>query len=115
MSSYTITRANLDGITGLEIAFGTTKLLPPYEEVPDEFKHGNTYTELVSALFVGQPLPDLEITFREGFTDEQCPEQLNRAVHAHLHSFQPKHEHKIAGVAYLVSQVCLLQAADPEG
>lgn len=109
MSSYRISRADLDGISDPEIAFGTTRLLPAYEEVLDEFKRGNAYTELVRALFFGQPLPDLEITFREGFTDEQCPEQLNRAVRAHLRSFEPKHEHKIAGVAYLIGQVCVLQ------
>jgi len=41
---------------------------------------------------------------KEGFT----PEMLNRAVRSHLQSYGPKHEHKIAGVGYMMSRACTL-------
>lgn len=95
-----------NGIEDVEIAFGTSKLLPPYEAVPDEFKRGNDYTKLLDSMFYDQPLPDGEIVFREGFDDADAPALLNRVVRAHLRSFEPKHEHKIAGLGYLLSQAC---------
>ena len=102
---------NMNTITDVEIAFGTTKLLPPFDAVPDEFKRGNDYTRLLDHLFSGQPLPDGEIVFREGFDDTEAPALLNRVVMAHLRSFEPKHEHKIACLGYLVSQACEVQFA----
>src|SRR3989344_4074431 len=76
MVDFGLTRESLDSITDLDIAFGTTKLLPAYE-----------------------------IVFRKGFDDPDAPDALNRAVTAHLRSFEPKHQHKIAGLGYLVSLV----------
>lgn len=106
MPEFNLNRESLNSITDVEIAFGTTKLLPSYDEVPDEFKHGNDYTKLLDRLFADQPPPDGEIVFREGFDDAYAPALLNRVVRAHLRSFEPKHEHKIAGLGYLLSKVC---------
>jgi len=105
MVDFGLTRESLDSITDLDIAFGTTKLLPAYCHVPEEFKHGNRYTQLMDLMFGEQPLPDWEIVFRKGFDDPDAPDALNRAVTAHLRSFEPKHQHKIAGLGYLVSLV----------
>ena len=44
MGEFSLNAQALMGITDLELAFGTTKLLPDYEQVPDEFKNGNVYT-----------------------------------------------------------------------
>ena len=101
MPEFNLKRESLNAITDVEIAFGTTKLLPPYDAVPDEFKRGNDYR-----LFADQPPPDGEIVFREGFDVADAPALLNRVVRAHLRSFEPKHEHKIAGLGYLISRVC---------
>lgn len=106
MPEYSLLRESLDTITDVEMAFGTIKLLPPYESIPDEFKRGNDYTKLMDCLFAGIPMPEGEIIFREGFDDAGAPALLNRVVRAHLRSFEPKHEHKIAGLGYLVSQAC---------
>lgn len=106
MAEFKLLRDSLNTITDVEIAFGTTKLLPPYDAVPDEFKCGNDYTKLLDHMFAGQALPEGEIVFRDGFADSEAPALLNRLVMAHLRSFEPKHEHKIAGLGYLVSQVC---------
>lgn len=57
MRKFNLKRESLDTITELEVAFGTTKLLPPFDVVPSEFKRGNDYTKLLDHLFSGQPLP----------------------------------------------------------
>lgn len=106
MPEFNLKRELLNTITDAEIAFGTTKLLPPFDAVPDEFKRGNDYTKLLNQLFAGQPVPAGEIVFREDFDDPDAPALLNRVVMAHLRSFEPKHEHKIAGLGYLISQAC---------
>ena len=97
---YTITKDDLESITDAEVAFSTTRLLPEWDQIPDEFKtsQGNKYTKLASDIFFGNELTG-EIDLNEGIE----PELLSRAVRAHLSSFQPKHEHKISGVAYMVS------------
>ena len=51
MTEYTLTRQSLDTITDVEMVFGTVKLLPPYEVVPEAFKRGNNYTRLMDCLF----------------------------------------------------------------
>lgn len=109
--AYNLTRESLNTITDAEIAFGTVKLLPPYAEVPDDFKRGNHYTDVMNCLFFGKALPEIEMEFREGFQDNEALIQLNRVVSAHLRSFAPKHEHKIAGLGYLLSLVCVLHPA----
>ena len=106
MPDFKLKRESLNTITDVEIAFGTTKLLPPFDAVPDEFKRGNDYTKLLDRLFADQPPPEGEIVFREGFDDADAPALLNRVVRAHLRSFEPKHEHKIAGLGYLISLAC---------
>ena len=109
MDSYTLTRDSLETITDLDVAFGTTKLLPAYEQVPPEFKPsngGNVYTKIMDCMFSGTPIPKGNVVFRPGFDDTEAPKLLGRVIQAHLRSFEPKHEHKIAGLGYLVSQVC---------
>lgn len=105
--NYTVTPADLESITDLEIAFSTSRLLPEWEDVPQEFRDGNVYTKLAEAIFNGTALPQGNIELKPGFT----PERLSRAVRAHLQSFEPKHEHKIAGVGYLIAQVATLEEA----
>ena len=106
MAEYKLQREALNTITDLELAFGTTKLLPPFELVPEQFRRGNAYTRLLDCMFSGAPLPDAEVAFRPGFDDPDASMLLARAVRAHLRSWEPKHEHKIAGLGYLISQAC---------
>lgn len=107
---YSLTPADLASITMPEQAFSTERLLPAWEDIPEEFKKGNVYTELVSALFYGTELPAGVMEFHSGF--EGAGEDLNKCVRAHLQSFGPKHEHKIAGIGYMVSLVCTMHPAD---
>lgn len=101
-----LTREMLAGITDVELAFGTEKLLPPWEEIDQSFKDGNIYTRLAEAIHFGSPLPDAEIVFKEGFEADGVAQELNRCVRAHLTSFGPKHQHKVAGVGWIIAQVC---------
>lgn len=89
------------------MAFGTTRLLPPPEAIPEAFWHGNAYTRLAEALFDGSQLPPLLIEFKPGFDAQR----LRRIVRSHLASFEPKHQHKIAGVGYLIAQAATLTPA----
>lgn len=106
MAPYQLTRDAISTISDVEIAFGTTKLLPPFDEVPESFKRGNEYTRMLDCLFANVPLPDANVEFLEGFDDLDAPALLARVVQAHLRSFQPSHEHKIAGIGYLLSKAC---------
>lgn len=105
--TITPTRVDAEPITDLELAFGTTRLLPPPEAIPEAFWRGNAYTQLAEALFYGAPLAPLRIKFKPGFDANQ----MQRIVRSHLASFEPKHEHKIAGVGYLISQMATLTPA----
>jgi len=107
LSPYTLTPADLASITDPERAFSTMRLLPAWSDISDEFKSGNIYTELAEAIPYGRPLPDGEIKFLPGF--EESADALNTCVRAHLQSFGPKHEHKIAGVGYMISKACIMR------
>lgn len=98
---YTLTPADVASITDVECAFSTTRLLPEVEDIPAEFKsqRGNIYTDIADCIFFGKEMPEAEIEMKEGFD----PEAVNRCVRAHLTSWSPKHQHKIAGVGYMIS------------
>ena len=108
--TYTVTAEQLASITMPEVAFGTERLLPAWEAIPDSFKSGNLYTKLAEAIFYGTPLPKGEMELNDGIG----PEMLNRAVQAHIASFGPKHEHKIAGVGFMIASACTF-TPDPAG
>ena len=89
-------------VTNLDLAFGARALdlMPPMSEIPAEFKnHRNTWVKLQSDwLFHGL---DKSATFqpRDGI-DGAC---ALRHLAVIQNSFEPKHEHKEAAVAYLAS------------
>lgn len=91
-------------VNDVDIAFGghTDKLLPKYEEIPDEFKNMNSRTKwnkMVDDWFYCG-LKNLRLKPKAGVDTEKALKHI-RAVMA---SFEPKHEHKIAGCAYLLSK-----------
>lgn len=104
--AYAVTPEDMASITDVEMAFSTERLLPAWDDIPAEFQDGNRYTELAEAIFHGRELPDCQIELKDGFE----PQSLNRAVRAHLQSYGPKHQHKIAGVGLLIAQAATLTA-----
>jgi len=112
--TYKITRTDLASITDLELAFSTERFLPAWDEIPSEFKAGNLYTRIAESIFYGRPMPEFEMAFRGEFEDADAPAAINKCVRAHLQSYARKHEHKIAGVGFLMAQVFdLLPASQP--
>jgi hypothetical protein len=88
-------------VSDVELAFPAQvmHLLPKWEDIPEEFKNDNTnWNSLVSEWFFG------------GLSGKFIPKEgidlkmAMRHLQACMHSYQPKHEHKEAGVAYLMSQ-----------
>lgn len=79
-------------------AIVTGKLLPPVEDIPKEFINGNRWTELVNRHFAGLPVT-ASLSCKDGVDYTAALRQVS----ACMASFEPKHEHKIAGVAYLMS------------
>lgn len=90
-------------VTGLDLAFGNIKHMPRYETVPDEFKvwRGNPYVDLVSKWFFdGLKRDDIaRLVPRPGVEKGRAL----AAIRAIICSFEPQHEHKEAGAAYLLS------------
>jgi hypothetical protein len=90
-------------VSGLDVAFGPsdiTDMMPPYADIPNEFtRFTNPWHGLVADWFF-QGLDKLELTPREG-VDRTLAMKHIRSV---MGSFAPKHEHKEAGVAFLLSE-----------
>lgn len=87
-------------ITPDELALGTTKALPPYDEIPGEFSHmNNKWNQLFNEWFFFG-LAKLEVIPKEGIDKKKAL----TAISAHMRSFKSKHEHKEAGVAFLMSE-----------
>jgi hypothetical protein len=90
--------ATIDDVTVVFPARVVGRLLPDMEDIPAEFKHrSNPWSQLVSRWFfrglTGRFVP------RDGIDGTAAL----RHVKTVLGSFEPKHEHKEAGVAYLLS------------
>lgn len=90
-------------LTLVDVIFGKIEHLPAWDDIPAEFKHhNNLYCEFVSDWFFnGLTEADMaRLTPREDI--ERGP--AFAAVKAILASWEPKHEHKEAGAAYLLSE-----------
>lgn len=93
-------------LDGLDAAFGPRdgirQLLPKWEEIPEEFKQGTEHTNkwikvLGDWFFAGIELTN--VVMKNGVERKWAI----RHIGCIMHSFEPKHEHKIAGCAYLLS------------
>lgn len=79
-----------------------TKLMPPYREIPPEFgiygARSNNWEKLVGRWF-GFGLKGVAWTSKPGVDTNKAL----RHAKAIMSSWDPKHEHKIAAVAFLLS------------
>jgi hypothetical protein len=101
--SLTIKKAttiSIPEITKPDIVFGTTKGLPDYDTVPEDFKYGKTKWNMLFNDWFYSGISELRFVKREGID----PEKAYDHIQALIKSFGSKHEHKEAGVAYLLSQ-----------
>lgn len=99
--TYILKPEDLNSVTQVEVAFGTTRLLPERNEIPKDYENRDLFERYVEAIFFGSRRPSGSLHMREEFWGMDG--QLIHALRAHLVSFEPKHEHKIEGVAYMLS------------
>jgi len=89
-------------VSDVDMAFGgkISKLMPSYEKIPDEFKRSSSKWGRIVAEWFFSGLPKgTEFIAKDGIDRAKAL----RHVKAILGSFEPKHEHKEAGCAYLLS------------
>lgn len=83
-----------------DIALGSIKHMPKYETVPAEFKNsGNPYVRFISNWFF-RGVDITHLTPQDGVDKTKAL----RAIKAVIGSFAPKHEHKMAACAYMLSE-----------
>ena len=89
-------------VSDIDAAFPVNPPLPEWDDIPEEFKQWhNDFAKIAAMLFYnGGKLSDHGLT-PKGDLDEI---KAIRAIRACLGSFEPKHEHKMAGVAYMLSE-----------
>ncbi|RKN75023.1 hypothetical protein [Paenibacillus ginsengarvi] len=89
-------------VTDLNLAFGgdMKKLLPPYNEIPQEFRSERSKWNKVVSDWFYYGLKNAEWNPKEGVETQKAL----RHVKAIMGSWEPKHEHKEAGCAYLLSE-----------
>lgn len=87
-------------IDRVDMIFGGSamKILPPMEEIPEEFQNRNNPWNQWASEWFCQGLSGFPNT-KEGIEEGAALSNLKCV----MGSYSPKHEHKIAGVAYLAS------------
>lgn len=92
-------------VSDLILAFSANVIgeyLPLETEIPDDFYQcGNQYNRIVSKIFFGST-NGWDFLLKDGIDLTA----FSRHIKVCLGSFEPKHEHKIAGVAYLFPLWC---------
>lgn len=93
---------NIPEVTNDEALFGASNLdrFPKYNDIPKEFKEGHTkWSKLFDDWFFCG-LKKLELKPKEGVDKNEAMRYIN----AHMRTWKSKHEHKEAGIAYILSQ-----------
>lgn len=88
-------------VTGFDLCFGgdVKKLIPKWEDIPDEFKcMHNKWNKVFNDWFF-RGLKNVKLIPKPGTDCKKAVAHIN----AVMSSFEPKHEHKEAGCAYLLS------------
>lgn len=103
-------RGDVPKVTTADLAFPASvrQWLPKWEDIPEDFKRrrgeAEAYCKFVSAWFfngVSAEEWDQKWRLRDGVTFEDAKERTLQ-IKCILGSFEPKHEHKEAGAAYLL-------------
>lgn len=100
-TAYTWKPADLSMI---DVVFGAAdrveSLLPAYKDIPKEFDHWHHPLQRVASAWFFNGVNATSWVAREGISKEAAI----RHVQAVIGSFGLKHEHKMAGVAFLLDQ-----------
>lgn len=100
----------IPNITNLDVAFGNIDHMPKYSTLPEEFqrRRGTPYNKAISSWFFngakfvpnGIEVDGKVFTAKPGVDANKAL----AAIRAILASWEPKHEHKEAGAAYLLAE-----------
>lgn len=92
----------IQNVTDIDVVFGTKALdlMPTYNKIPDEFKNGDTKWNKVVNTWFYRGLKNAQFTPKDGVDKNKALKHIK----AIMGSFEPKHEHKEAGCAYLLSE-----------
>lgn len=90
----------------IDVTWGNIKHLPKWGDLPQHFQRrwhgGEPYCDFISAWFYNGRAPeDMARLVEKNGVDRA---KALRAISAAMRSFEPKHEHKIVGCGYLLSQ-----------
>src|SRR5579871_382448 len=92
---------DVDGVTAVFGAQRLGDLIPKWEAIPKEFKDGNTkWNKLFHVWFFEGLEKGAEFKPKAGVDKTKAL----RHVRAVMGSFEPRHEHKEAAVAYMMSE-----------
>ena len=98
------TRLPIPELSDLEVAFPDKAPILPWDALPEEFRRDwshNAWCDIASRFFYkGGSLDEFKLTPKDGVDVKKAM----RALKAALGSFEPKHEHKMAAVGYMLSQ-----------
>ena len=94
-------------LSDIDVEFGPVDgirvLLPKWEEIPKEFidgtKHNNKWIKAVDDWFFNG-IKLINVVMKEGVEKPHAITHISSIVR----SWEPQHEHKVAGVAYLMSK-----------
>lgn len=97
-------------LTAVDVSFGNIKHMPRYDTLPDDFKrhNGNDFCRAVTSWFFkgasstqhGLLIDGMKFSAKPGVDRVKAL----RAIKAVLGSFEPKHEHKEAACAFMLSE-----------
>ena len=89
-------------VDAVSAAFSTTvaHLMPAYLDIPEEFRLGHTKWNRMFSDWFFMGATNIKYTPKPGVESGKAM----RHIKAIMGSFEPKHEHKEAAVAYLLSQ-----------
>jgi hypothetical protein len=99
-------------VNAADCAFGNIKHMPKFDTLPDEFRRGwhrgNVWCDAISSWFYGgaKATPDGIQIDGKAFKAKSGvdPKKALSAIKACMASWEPKHEHKIAGCGFLLSE-----------
>lgn len=87
-------------VNGVDLAFGNIGHMPKYHEVPDRFKRDSDPAVSAINTWFYKGLDTSKIKPREGVNQAEALQ----AIGAIMRTWEPKHEHKVAGCAMLLDQ-----------
>jgi hypothetical protein len=96
-------------VTGLDVAFGNIKHMPKFDTLPEEFRRDRhpTCRAIYDWIFSGAKRFPGGITIgKRTFTAKEgvdCDKAI-AAIRSVLASFDPSHEHKVSGCAFMLNE-----------